>query len=251
MSLLEVDALSVRYGGVHAVRDLSLTVPDSGIVALLGANGAGKTTSLRAITGLTRPASGTVRFAGEDITGRAPHRIVEAGLVHVPQGRRVFGPLTVEENLMLGAYNGRAEDVEATLGTVYEMFPILAERRKLDAGVLSGGEQQMLAFGRALMGAPRLIAMDEPSMGLAPMMVDRILASIREIADRGLAVLLVEQNVSATLEIADSAYVVDLGEVRRSGTPDELARFDLVGELLGTVAHAADDPSSPAAREDT
>ncbi|HEY8546724.1 MAG TPA: ABC transporter ATP-binding protein [Acidimicrobiales bacterium] len=234
--LLSVEGLAVNYGAVRAVTDLHLEVPERSVVALLGANGAGKTTSLRAISGLLPPAAGRVVFDGTDITGAPPHRIARAGLVQVPQGRRVFAPLTVEENLLLGGYARPNRELAGGLEEVYAMFPILRERRKAEAGVLSGGEQQMLAFGRALMANPRLIAMDEPSMGLAPLVVDQVFEAITAIAERGTAVLLVEQNVVASLEIADHAHVLHLGAVRRSGTPAELAGDDVLDDLLGVVA---------------
>lgn len=217
--LLRVERLSVAYGAIKAVQDLSLEVAEGEIVALLGANGAGKTTTLRTISGLIRPRAGKVVYDGRAITQWPAHRIVEAGLVHVPEGRRVFAPLTVRENLELGAYTVRAAaDVEARMKEVFAKFPRLEERQHQLAGTLSGGEQQMLAIGRALMGRPRLLLLDEPSLGLAPLLVREIFATIKEINQRdGVTILLVEQNAHQALQIASRAYVLESGRLVLSG----------------------------------
>ncbi len=232
MSQLELVDLCVSYGRTEAVRDVSLVVPEGHIVALVGANGAGKTTVMRAISGLLRPRSGRVLLDGADIAGRAAHRIAAAGLRQVPEGRQCFAELTVAENLQLGAYlvPERAE-IARRQAAVLARFPRLAERLGQLAGSLSGGEQQMLAIGRALMGAPRLLLLDEPSMGLAPLFVDEIFAIIASLKREGTTILLVEQNASAALEIADEAYVLETGRV----------------VLAGPAAVVAEDPAVVAA----
>ncbi|HEY8394119.1 MAG TPA: ABC transporter ATP-binding protein [Thermaerobacter sp.] len=223
--LLTIEGLSVSYGAIQAVHDLSLEVREGEIVALLGANGAGKTTTLRTISGLTRPRSGRIIYAGEDITQWPPHRIVAAGLVHVPEGRRVFAPMTVLENLEMGAYGQRDPDrIRERMRRVFAKFPRLEERKHQLAGTLSGGEQQMLAIGRALMAKPRLLLLDEPSLGLAPLLVREIFATIKEINERdGVTILLVEQNAHQALQIADRAYVLETGRVVLSGPARELS----------------------------
>ena len=221
MSLLEVDDVAVRYGAVQALRGVSLTVEEGEIVTLLGANGAGKTTTLRTISSLLRPVSGEVRFEGKRVDRLAAHQIVGIGIGHVPEGRRVFPTMTVQENLQMGAYRDRKhvkEDSERML----EMFPVLADRRKQDAGTLSGGEQQMLAIGRALMGRPRLLLLDEPSMGLAPLIVARIFEIIRQINADGTTVLLVEQNATQALRLAARGYVLANGEIVLEGSAKQL-----------------------------
>ncbi len=221
MSLLEVDDVAVRYGAVQALRGVSLTVEEGEIVTLLGANGAGKTTTLRTVSSLLRPVTGAVRFEGRRVDTLPAHQVVGIGIGHVPEGRRVFPTMTVQENLQMGAYRDRKhvkEDSERML----EMFPVLAERRKQDAGTLSGGEQQMLAIGRALMGRPRLLLLDEPSMGLAPLIVARIFEIIRQINADGTTVLLVEQNASQALRLATRGYVLANGEIVLEGTAKEL-----------------------------
>ena len=217
--LLSVERLHVSYGAIKAVQDLSLEVAEGEIVALLGANGAGKTTTLRTISGLIRPRSGRIVYAGRPITGWPAHRIVAAGLVHVPEGRRVFAPLTVRENLEMGAYGQRdPATVRQLMKQVFAKFPRLEERQHQLAGTLSGGEQQMLAIGRALMARPRLLLMDEPSLGLAPLLVREIFATIKEINQRdGVTILLVEQNAHQALQIADRGYVLESGRVVLSG----------------------------------
>ncbi|ADU52435.1 amino acid/amide ABC transporter ATP-binding protein 2, HAAT family [Thermaerobacter marianensis DSM 12885] len=217
--LLTLEQLNVAYGAIKAVQDLSLEVEEGEIVALLGANGAGKTTTLRTVSGLIRPRSGKVVYDGHVITHWPAHRIVEAGLVHVPEGRRVFAPLTVRENLELGAYTVRqAGEVEARMKAVFAKFPRLEERQHQLAGTLSGGEQQMLAIGRALMARPRLLLLDEPSLGLAPLLVREIFATIKDINQRdGVTILLVEQNAHQALQIAHRAYVLESGRMVLSG----------------------------------
>ena len=217
--LLTLEQLNVAYGAIKAVQDLSLEVEEGEIVALLGANGAGKTTTLRTVSGLIRPRSGKVVDDGHVITHWPAHRIVEAGLVHVPEGRRVFAPLTVRENLELGAYTVRqAGEVEARMKAVFAKFPRLEERQHQLAGTLSGGEQQMLAIGRALMARPRLLLLDEPSLGLAPLLVREIFATIKDINQRdGVTILLVEQNAHQALQIAHRAYVLESGRMVLSG----------------------------------
>ena len=218
MSHLELVDLTIAYGRTEAVRGVSLTVPQGAVVALIGANGAGKTTIMRAISGLLRPRAGRILLDGADIAGRAAHRIAAAGLRQVPEGRQCFAELTVMENLQLGAYleSDRAE-IARRQAAVLTRFPRLAERLDQFAGSLSGGEQQMLAIGRALMGAPRLLLLDEPSMGLAPLFVDEIFGIISSLKREGTTILLVEQNASAALEIADDAYVLETGRVVLSG----------------------------------
>ena len=227
--LLEVEDLWVRYGRAEALRGVSLAVPEQGIVTIIGANGAGKTTLLRTISGLVRSVAGEVRFAGGSIKELPAHRIVALGIAHVPEGRRVFPDLTVEENLRTGAFLRRDKPaVEADLAEIYRRFPRLFERRRQLAKTLSGGEQQMLAIGRALMGAPRLLLMDEPSMGLAPVVVDEIADIITDISRRGVPVVLVEQNAELALDLADRAVVLERGRVVLEGPARELRDNDHV-----------------------
>jgi branched-chain amino acid transport system ATP-binding protein len=214
MSLLEVENLVARYGRITALAGISLHVDEGEIVALIGANGAGKTTTLRAISGLVRPASGRIIFAGTDLQGRPPHAIVRLGIGHSPEGRRVFPRMTVSENLELGAFTRSskrevADDTEHVLAT----FPRLRERLGQQAGTMSGGEQQMLAIGRALMGRPRLLLLDEPSLGLSPLLVQTIFGVIREISARGTTILLIEQNATQALAVANRGYVLEVGSV--------------------------------------
>ena len=227
MSLLAVQDLVTAYGSVEALHGISFHVDDGEIVALLGANGAGKTTTLRTISGLLRPRAGEVRFAGERIDTRRAHEIVRLGLTHVPEGRWIFTLLTVDENLRLGAYAERRVPREA-LDRVFTQFPRLAERRGQLAGTLSGGEQQMLAMARALMTRPRLLLLDEPSMGLAPVLVRAIFQTIAEINRQGTTVLLVEQNANAALRLARRAYVLETGRIALEGLGAELARNEAV-----------------------
>jgi branched-chain amino acid transport system ATP-binding protein len=224
MSSLDIDGLEVAYGRTAAVRGISVAVPNGQVVCLIGANGAGKTTTMRAISGLVRPRAGHIRFDGRDITGQPAHRIAAAGLRQVPEGRQCFAELTVAENLALGAYliTDRAEIARRQQG-VLARFPRLRERLSQLAGSMSGGEQQMLAIGRALMGAPRLLLLDEPSMGLAPLFVEEIFAIIAALKADGTTILLVEQNASAALEIADYAYVLETGRIVLAGPAAEVA----------------------------
>ncbi|MFM8880370.1 MAG: ABC transporter ATP-binding protein [Verrucomicrobiota bacterium] len=213
--MLEVQNLSVRYGAITALHGISLTVPAGGIVTLIGGNGAGKTTTLRAISGMVKPASGRILFDGQDITGLPPHEIVRRGLAHSPEGRLVFANLTVMENLRMGAYLQRdARWVASELDHVFDMFPRLQERREQAAGTLSGGEQQMLAIGRALMSRPRFLMLDEPSLGIAPLLVKEIFARLVELnRERSLPILLVEQNAHLALEVSSHGYVLETGRV--------------------------------------
>ena len=228
---LEIDALDVHYGRVHALRGLTLTVADGEIVTLLGNNGAGKTSTLATVSGVVRPTSGTVRAFGTDITRAKPWEIVAMGVVHVPEGRRIFSRLTVHENLQLGGHLVKDKAaVNRRIDDVYALLPRLAERRTRQGGLLSGGEQQMLAVGRALVAEPRMLMLDEPSMGLAPLLVAQIMGLIREINAAGTSVLLVEQNARAALKIAHRAYVVENGEITLHGTAAELARDSRVVE---------------------
>jgi branched-chain amino acid transport system ATP-binding protein len=228
-ALLEVAGLTVRYGAVEAVRDVALRVHAGETVCLIGANGAGKTTTLRALSGVVRAAAGTVTFAGQRIERKRPAEIVAAGLVQCPEGRLVFGRMNVEENLRLGGYSRRHDPaVLEEVERVYALFPVLGERRRQAAGTLSGGEQQMLAIGRALMGRPRLLLLDEPSLGLAPVIVERIFETIGALGREGLAVLLVEQNAALALAASSRAYVLELGEVVVSGAAAELRGDDRV-----------------------
>ncbi len=224
MSSLEIDGLEVAYGRTTALHGISITVGEGQVVCLIGANGAGKTTAMRAVSGLVRPRAGRVRFAGQDITGQPAHRIAAAGLRQVPEGRQCFAELTVMENLALGAYlvPGRGEIARRQDG-VLARFPRLRERLHQLAGSMSGGEQQMLAIGRALMGAPRLLLLDEPSMGLAPLFVEEIFAIIAALKTEGTTILLVEQNASAALDVADHAYVLETGRIVLSGAAAEVA----------------------------
>ncbi len=220
--MLEVDGLSSRYGRITALDAVSLRVNDGELVALVGANGAGKSTLLRALSGMQPAASGSVRFGDADITRLSPRARVRMGIVQVPEGRQVFGPLTVEDNLMLGAYVRPASEIAGGLEKVYALFPILASKRHDAAGTLSGGQQQMLAMGRALMTRPRLLLLDEPSMGLAPRLVAEIFATIRSLKDAATTILLVDQNARAALSVADRAYVLEVGRIALSGSGAEL-----------------------------
>jgi len=221
--VLQVKEIDVYYGAIHALKKLSLEVEQGSIVTLIGANGAGKTTTLKSISGLLRPKTGSIVFKGTDINKVAPEKIVGLGISQVPEGRRVFATMTVMENLEMGAYlrkdkKGMEEDME----NVFTRFPRLKERRKQLAGTLSGGEQQMLAIGRALMARPQLMLMDEPSMGLAPLLVKEIFSIIKDINERGTTILLVEQNANMALSIADKAYVIETGEIVLQGSAQEL-----------------------------
>src|SRR5579859_3905200 len=217
--LLDVADLAVAYGDVRALWDISLHVDPGEIVVLIGSNGAGKTTLMRAIAGLQRPLSGTITFEGARLDMLPPHALVERGIVLVPEGRRLFGGMSILENLELGAYTPRArQERTATIEHVFELFPLLAERKRQLARTLSGGQQQMLALGRALMGLPRLLMLDEPSLGLAPLVVENIFEILQKINRSGVAVLLVEQNVRAALELANRAYILEQGHIVGQGT---------------------------------
>lgn len=222
--ILEVSRLEVRYGGIRALHDLSLKVPRGSIVTLIGANGAGKSTTLRTISGLVAPSSGTIRFDGLEIAGLPAHRIVSAGLAHVPEGRLVFPELSVKENLLMGAYLRRdRKEIGADLEWVGEFFPRLRERIAQQAGTLSGGEQQMLAIGRALMGRPRCLMLDEPSLGIAPLLVETIFERLVALnRERGMTMLLVEQNASLALQVSRYAYVLETGSIHLEGPSAEL-----------------------------
>ena len=227
-ALLQVKDLQVYYASIHAVKGVSFAVREGEIVTLIGANGAGKSTVLNTVSGLLHPQSGSVIFDGHDLHGVPPHKIVKRGLAQVPEGRHVFLEMTVEENLEMGAYTQPASSIQAGIEDVYRRFPRLAERHKQVAGTLSGGEQQMLAMGRALMSRPRLLMLDEPSMGLAPILVQQIFDIIRELHAAGTTILLVEQNAQAALSVADRAYVLETGSISLSGTGAELMASDAV-----------------------
>ena len=227
--MLKIDELKVSYGGIQAVKGISFDVPEGAIVTLIGANGAGKSTTLRSIAGLVKPEFGRIHLQAEDITGLSPDKIVSKGITLVPEGRHVFPDLTVLENLKVGAYLRRDKDeIEHDLKWVYELFPRLQERSWQAAGTLSGGEQQMLAVGRALMSRPKLIMMDEPSLGLAPIVVKGIFDIIKEINRMGVTVLLIEQNANMALKIADVGYVLETGRITLSGSGQELLRNEQV-----------------------
>jgi branched-chain amino acid transport system ATP-binding protein len=227
--MLSIKNLSVHYGGIHALRGISLDVPAGKIVTLIGANGAGKSTTLNAIIGLVKAGSGSVNWNGKDLFGAKTKSIVESGIVLVPEGRRIFPNLTVDENLTLGAFarNDRAE-IEVDRARIFGLFPRLKERHKQKAGTFSGGEQQMLAVGRALMSKPTVLMMDEPSLGLSPIFVGMIFDIIREINSTGVTVLLVEQNAKAALSVADTGYVMETGTISFSGSGQELLADDRV-----------------------
>lgn len=238
-AMLAVESLEVAYGQIRAVKAVSFSVDAGEVVTLIGANGAGKTTTLRALSGLLRPAGGSVTFEGRRIDGVPAHRIVALGVAHVPEGRRIFPRMSVLENLELGAFTrhggaGGAGDLRADFERVYELFPVLAERRAQAGGTLSGGEQQMLAIGRALMSRPRLLMLDEPSMGLSPIMMTRIFDTLAELKARGTTILLVEQNAASALALADRGYVIETGQVVLSGTGASLlASEDVRKAYLG------------------
>ena len=229
MAMLEVKDLEVYYGMIQALKGISFTVNEGEVIALIGANGAGKTTTLHTITGLLPAKKGKVVFEGKDITKVPGHKIVSMGMAHVPEGRRIFAQLSVLQNLRMGAYTRKDKDeIEKTLKMVYERFPRLEERQSQMAGTLSGGEQQMLAMGRALMSHPRIILMDEPSMGLSPIFVNEIFDIIREVSKSGTTVLLVEQNAKKALSIADRAYVLETGNIVLEGQADALLADDSI-----------------------
>jgi branched-chain amino acid transport system ATP-binding protein len=233
-TILTVKDLTVHYGGIEAVKGISLEVREGEIVTLIGANGAGKSSTLRSIAGLVKPAGGEITFRGDNITGRDSAVIVKKGITLVPEGRRIFPDLTVLENLKVGAYL-RSDDIAGDIQWVYELFPRLKERSWQAGGTLSGGEQQMLAVGRALMARPKLIMMDEPSLGLAPLVVKDIFSIIKQINQQGVTILLIEQNANMALKVADKAYVMETGRITLSGTGRELLTNDAVrAAYLGT-----------------
>ncbi len=226
--VLEIERVCAGYGRMQILHDIELHLGKGEIVALVGANGAGKTTTLRAICGQLRPTAGTIVFDGKPTLGRRPDELVRDGLVHVPEDRALFGTLTVEENLRMGAWTRTSEQAEASLREVFELFPVLKERRGATAQTLSGGQQQMLAIGRALMAGPRLLMLDEPSTGLSPKLTWEVLDAVKRIRDEGVAVLLVEQNAKQALAIADRAYVMESGSTVLAGTGAELAGSEQV-----------------------
>ncbi|MFF4752890.1 ABC transporter ATP-binding protein [Streptomyces sp. NPDC002514] len=228
-ALLEVKDLRVAYGKIEAVKGISFTVEAGQVVTLIGTNGAGKTTTLRTLSGLLKPTSGTIHFDGHPLTGVPAHKIVALGLAHSPEGRHIFPRLTITENLQLGAFLRKdKEGIETDIQRAYDLFPILGERRKQPAGTLSGGEQQMLAMGRALMSRPKLLMLDEPSMGLSPIMMQKIMATIAELKTQGTTILLVEQNAQAALSLADQGHVMEIGTIALSGTGQNLLHDESV-----------------------
>lgn len=239
VKILEIQGLQVNYGVIQAVKQLNLDIYSGEIVALIGTNGSGKTTTLRSISGLIQSVEGSIRFNGRDITNLEPHRIVEMGISQVPEGRGVFPDLTVLENLKLGAYIRRDKaEIAADIHKMYGLFPRLEERQKQLAGTMSGGEQQMLAIARALMARPKLLLLDEPSMGLAPLMVKEIFAAIRQINEEGVSVLLVEQNARMALAAAHRGYVMETGRIVVHGAAADLRNNDVVKSVyLGTTQH--------------
>ena len=226
--LLNVEDMNVYYGSIHAIQGVSFHVDKGEIVTLIGANGAGKSTTLNTVSGLLRSKTGAITFRGENISSVAPHAVVRKGIVQVPEGRRIFAKLTVEENLEMGAYTRTAKELADTITDVFDRFPRLKERRRQVAGTLSGGEQQMLAIGRALLASPALLMLDEPSMGLAPILVEQVFSIIREIHRSGVTILLVEQNARMALSIADRGYVLETGRVVLTGPGKELLANDSV-----------------------
>jgi branched-chain amino acid transport system ATP-binding protein len=224
MSLLSIDGLEIAYGRVEAIKGIDLAVSEGSIVALLGANGAGKTTILQALSGLLRPRAGSIRFDGQELAGQRPHRIAARGVIQVPEGRQIFGQMSVADNLAMGGYLVRDAALRAERrAKTLARFPVLAERLAQPAGFLSGGEQQMLAIARALMAGPRLLLLDEPSMGLAPLIVEQVFAIIAGLKQRGITILLVEQNARAALDISDYAYVLETGRITLSGPASAIA----------------------------
>ena len=229
-TLLKVDSLCTHYGPIQALFDVSLEVRTGELVAMVGANGAGKTTLLHTLSNVQKASAGSITLDGSDITRLAPHKIVQSGVCHVPEGRQVFAPLSVEDNLRLGAYSLRKEKTwaEEELERIYDLFPILRDKRNQAAGTLSGGQQQMLAIGRALLGRPRLLLLDEPSMGLAPLLVEEIFRVIQSLNEKGVTILLVEQNARAALSIADRGYVLETGHVVLSADAEDLLNDEAV-----------------------
>ncbi|HEX3301679.1 MAG TPA: ABC transporter ATP-binding protein [Thermomicrobiales bacterium] len=238
--MLKVDNLRVNYGAIQAVKGITFEVEERELVALIGSNGAGKSTTLKTVSGIVRPSGGSITYQGRDLSRMPTHQIVSSGIVQAPEGRQIFGSLTVRENLMLGASARSDRDgFDADLQRVFDLFPILGERISQRAGTLSGGEQQMLAIGRALMGKPKLLLLDEPSLGLAPLIVNRIFDVIRQLKETGVTILLVEQNARKALAVADRAYVLETGLISLSGAAAELARNSAVEQAyLGGGARA-------------
>ena len=228
MAMLKVEDIHVYYGSIHAVKGVSFEVNEGEIVTLIGANGAGKSTVLNTVSGLLHPRTGSVQFMGQDLRGTAAHKVVERGLAQVPEGRRIFLQMTVEENLEMGAYTRPNSTIAPGIADVYKRFPRLEERRRQVAGTLSGGEQQMLAVGRALMSHPRILLLDEPSMGLSPLLVKEIFTTIQEVNQEGVTILLVEQNAKMALSIANRAYVLETGDVVMEGEGQAMLRDDNV-----------------------
>lgn len=225
--MLELKDINLYYDGIHALKGISLQVPEGKIISLIGANGAGKTSTLRTISGLNKPKSGSITFNGEDLLAISPEKLVNLGIIQVPEGRRIFAPMTVYENLELGAFLRKDKaGVEEDLKMVFQRFPRLEERKKQISGTLSGGEQQMLAMGRALMARPKVLLLDEPSMGLAPILIREIFDIIKHLNDAGITILLVEQNAKMALAIADYAYVLETGRIVLEGNAQELAESD-------------------------
>ncbi|KGN42746.1 amino acid ABC transporter ATPase [Knoellia aerolata DSM 18566] len=232
--MLEVKDLVVAYGKIKAVKGISFSVDEGEVVTLIGTNGAGKTTTLRTISGLLRPLSGSIRFQGKRIDDTPAHEIVTLGLAHSPEGRRIFPRLSVEQNLLLGAFARRDGDVRKDLQAAYELFPILGERKAQAAGTFSGGEQQMLAMGRAMMSRPKLLMLDEPSMGLSPLMMKTVMSTVTTLQEQGTTILLVEQNAQAALKRATKGYVLEVGKIVLSGSgPELLASDDVRKAYLG------------------
>ncbi len=228
MALLQVDHINVFYGAIHAIKDVSFHVDEGEVVTLIGANGAGKSTTLKTISGLLHAKSGKITFEDKDLKGMPAHSVVSHGIAQVPEGRRVFLRMTVEENLEMGAYTQPRASIQTAMKDVFQRFPRLEERRSQIAGTLSGGEQQMLAMGRALMSHPKLLMLDEPSMGLAPLLVEQIFDIVRELHRAGTTILLVEQNARAALSVADRGYVLETGRIVTSGTGQELLASDVI-----------------------
>lgn len=233
-AMLEVKDLEVSYGKIKAVKGISFDVNEGEVVTLIGTNGAGKTTTLRTISGLLRPTGGSITFLGQDLTKVAAHDIVPLGIAHSPEGRRIFPKLTVQENLLLGAFARKDKGIDTDLAECYDLFPILHERSNQPAGTFSGGEQQMLAMGRAMMSKPKLLMLDEPSMGLSPLMMKRIMTTVTTLQQRGTTILLVEQNAQAALKRASKGYVLEVGKIVLAGTGSELlASEDVRKAYLG------------------
>ena len=226
-TILKVQDMNVYYGAIHAIKGISFDVNEGEVVTLIGANGAGKTTTLQTVSGLLRSKTGSIEFMGENISHIPAHKLVERGLVQVPEGRRIFLQMTVQENLDMGAFTTKG-DSSAAMESIFEQFPRLKERRKQIAGTLSGGEQQMLAIGRALMSKPKLMMLDEPSMGLSPILVEFVFDIVRDLHQQGVTILLVEQNAQMALSVADRAYVMETGIITLSGTGRELAESEAV-----------------------